>query len=279
MKTAWTSLTLALALSFTHFVRAAPPPRVELSRGPHSRTWGTVREIRTPRGVLYRTNATVVEFQTGLHRWDADQQSWVGASPRLDVFQDGAVVRGLQYFVIFQPNLASKGAIDIQLIDGQRLTGQITGLVYTEGTKSVLIAEVTNCAGEIGGPEQKELTFVRAFTDFNIDVKFVVQRGRFCQDIIIKERLPSPTQYGLSERANLEVLTEWITAPTPQKAVRVWEPAQDGQRALTDESLSFGSMEFATGQALSVGEPAHTRCPWLRAGSCFGTRRGTRARF
>jgi hypothetical protein len=223
MKAAWTSLTLALALSFTLFLRAAPPPSVELSRSAHSRTWGTVREIQTPRGVRYQTNATVVEIQNGLHRWDADQNDWAVASPRLELFKDGAVVRGLQYSVIFGANLASRDAIDLQLPGGQRLTGHILGLAYTEGPQSVLIASVTDCAAEVGGPEQNILTYRRAFTDFvNMDVEYVVERGRFCQNIIIRERLPSPTRYGLTEGAHLEALTEWVTAPEPQKETVVW---------------------------------------------------------
>jgi hypothetical protein len=51
--------------------------------------------VHTPRGLRYRTNNVFVELQTGLHRWDAGRQAWIETTPRLEPFQDGAVVRGL----------------------------------------------------------------------------------------------------------------------------------------------------------------------------------------
>ena len=77
---------------------------------------------------------------------------WVETdNPHIELFQDGAVVRNLQYSVIFNPNLASQGAVDISLPSGERLTGQIMGLAFTEGDRSVLIAQTRDCAGEVSG--------------------------------------------------------------------------------------------------------------------------------
>jgi hypothetical protein len=233
---------------------------IELDRGPHHRTWGRVQEIQTPRGARYRTNTAIVELQGGLHRWDADQNKYVVSSPRIEPFQDGAVVRGLQYSVIFAPNLATAGALDLQLPDSQgRLSGHLLGLAYTEGARSVLVAEVTDCAAEISGSEQNILTFRNAFTDYAIDVQYVVTRERFSQNLILRERLKSPLEYGLSENAHLEVLTEWIAAPPITKETRIIEPAQDGQRALTDERIILGTMQFLGGRAFSVGDAETAR--------------------
>ena len=121
MKTAFLSWVLSTA--FSALALGVGTDLVELDRGPHHRTWARVADLQTPTGIRPRTNVTVVELQGGLHRWDADQNRWVVSSPRIDLFQDGALVRGLQYAVIFAPNLATPGAIDLQLPDGQRLTG------------------------------------------------------------------------------------------------------------------------------------------------------------
>ena len=65
-----------------------------------------------------------------------------------------------------------------------------------------------------------------------------------------------PTRYGLTANARLELLSEWTTAPPVQKQTFVWEPAHDGQFALTDERISLGAMEFLTGRGFSVGDGA-----------------------
>jgi hypothetical protein len=253
-------------LAFCALAQPSPPTVVE--RGPHHRTWAGVQEVSTPQGPRFRTNNVIVELQSGLHRWYAVARSWVEASPRLELHQDGAIVRGLQYAVIFAPNLATPGAMDFQLPDGQRLTGHLLGLAYTEGAHSVLIAEVTDCSAEITGPEQNILTYRNAFTDYAIDVQYVVTRERFSQNLILLERLKSPLGYGLSENAHLEVLTEWTAAPPITKETRLIEPVHDGQRALTDERISLGAMQFSgSPRRLSWTSTAMTRRRWSRTSS------------
>src|SRR5881628_2956071 len=109
------------------------------------------------------------------------------------------------------------------------------GLAFREGDRSVLIAETRDCVGEISGPTANRLTYISAFTDFNVDVQFLVERAGISQTVLFKERIPDPTQYGLTANAHLELLTEWNTFPAVQKETFVWEPAHDGQGALTDE--------------------------------------------
>src|SRR5580765_7356120 len=123
---------LALLLA-GHFLRLAlpnasaelghgPPEPTITERGLHHRRWETA--YITERGGRVVTNLQhYTELQTGLHRLDPDVKDFVETDPRIELFQDGAVVRHLQYSVVFAPNLASPGAIDILLPDSQRLTG------------------------------------------------------------------------------------------------------------------------------------------------------------
>jgi len=194
------------------------------------------------------TNACV-ELQGGLHRWT--EQGWMETRPRIEVFQDGAVARELQYQAIFAPNLATPGAIDLLLPDGQRLQGHLLGLALTEGNQSVLIAEVKDCAGVIGGAEQNEVTFADAFTDFDISVQFVMQRDRISQNVIVHQQLPHPREWGLTENAVLEVLTEFTTFPN------VHAEARDAVDGVPGQYVSFESMEFVSGRAFSIGNEAN----------------------
>ena len=236
-------VSLGLAASVS-----ANEPRV-VDRGPHHRTWETTRAVQTPGGETRTETGSYIELQGGLHRWT--DQGWVETRPRIELFQDGAVATELQYQAIFAPNLATPGAIDLLLPDGQRLQGHLLGLAYTEGNQSVLIAEVKDCAGVIGGAEQNEVTFADAFTDFNISVQFVLQRDRISQNVIVHQQLPHPSEWGLTEDAVLEVLTEFTTVP----AVRVENrEAVDGVSA---QHVSFESMEFVSGRAFSIGNEAN----------------------
>src|SRR5262245_9222168 len=247
-----------LALLLGAPLKAALPEPTITEKGPHHRTWGTVREVQTARGIRSQTNS-YVELQTGLHRWT--DQGWVETDPRIEIFQDGAIVRNLQYQVIFSRNLAEGGSLDVLLPgnDGQqRLRGHLLGLAYREGNQVVFISEVKECAGEIGGPGQNELTFRDAFTDFHIDVKYVVQRGKLSQSIVIQDRLPHPREVGLTDAAHIELMTEWVNFPAPQREQRILEEAKDGQRALTDERIDLGSMRFIAGKAYTVGQQTAT---------------------
>jgi len=229
-----------------------PPQQSVIDRGPHHRTWQTVRQVQRGDSTFLRTNS-YTELQNGLHRWT--EQGWVETDPAIELFQDGAVVRNLQFGVIFAPNLASPGAIDISLPDGNRLTGQIMGLALTEGQTSVLIAETRDCAGEISGAGRNHLTFRQAFSDgFDIDVEYVVERAKFAQNLICRSRLPDPAKYGMTPNAFLEIYTEWTTAPPVEKQTLVVEPAHDGQLALTDERISLGIMKFVPGKAFTLGQ-------------------------
>ena len=97
------------------------PEAVEVSRGPHHRTFE--RRFVTEIDGRFKTNVqSIVELQSGLHRYDSERKDWIVTDPKIEMFQDGAVVRNLQYSVVFAPNLASPGAIDLLLPDGQRLS-------------------------------------------------------------------------------------------------------------------------------------------------------------
>jgi RHS repeat-associated protein len=238
---------VVVSLGLAASVRASEPRVVD--RGPHHRTWETTRQVQTATGERRTETGSYIELQGGLHRWT--EQGWVETRPRIEVFQDGAVATELQYQAIFAPNLATPGAIDLLLPDGQRLRGHLLGLAYTEGNQSVLIAEVKDCAGVIGGAEQNEVTFSDAFTDFNISVQFVLQRDRISQNVIVHQQLPHPSEWGLTEEAVLEVLTEFTTVP----AVRVENrEAVDG---ISSQHVSFESMEFVSGRAFSIGNEAN----------------------
>lgn len=240
--------TVVFGLLHLVAVSAFPAPvegPVVIERSAHHRVVRTLQAMQVGDKIVQRSR-DIVELESGMHRWDG--QVWVEASPRLRIV-NGNAVADLVYSVEFAPNLATRGAVSITLPDGNRLTMHVLGLAYIDGPNAVMIAEVQDCAAEIGGPEQNELTFRDAFTDFPIDCKFIVRKGALSQHVRIRSALPSPTDYGLSENAFLEVFTEVVEFPAGATEARRWRTAQGGQAEIIDERISFGPMEFITGKA------------------------------
>lgn len=176
------------------------------------------------------------------------------ASPRIEPFQDGAVVRGLQYAVIFGPNLASPEAIDLQLPAGERLTGSILGLAYTEGSRSVWIAQIKDCSAVITGPENNVLTFEDAFTEFRMSVEYRVERGRLSQSVLgtggvvgpvaNRRLLDSVRAAAIFEKCNasrtLEMMktqASFIVRPKPELGALVKGTEWDGTPCVTEPIL------------------------------------------
>ena len=239
--------TLMLAVFTATLIPSPAQQHQIIEKGPHHRVLQATRQIQTPRGLRTETNQ-IVELQGGLHRWT--DQGWVETHPRIELFRDGAVVRNLQYGLIVAPNLATPNAIDISLPDGARVQGHLLGLMLTDGNQSALIAEVKDCAGVIGGPEQNELTFADAMDGLDVSVKYLVQRDRISQLVTLHNRF-HPSDWNLTENAVLEVLSEFTTFPELRKEARL--PIN----GVATEHLSFGAMEFVTGRAFaSLGRDA-----------------------
>jgi Big-like domain-containing protein/fibronectin type III domain protein len=234
---------LAAGLVSHHGADVAAP--VVIERGPHHRVVRSSEMTGAGDGVAQR-RADIVELESGMHRWDG--QTWVEVSPTLRI-ANGKAVADLFYSVEFAANLATRGAISISLPDGNRLTMHVLGLAYVDGQNSIMIAEVKDCAAEIGGANANEITYRDAFTDFPIDCKFTVRKGSLSQHIWIRSALPPPTEYGLSEQAFLEVFTEFIEHPPGTIEPRRWRSGTTEHAEIMDEKLSFGSMEFITGKA------------------------------
>ena len=81
-------------------------------------------------------------------------------------------------------------------------------------------------------------------------MKYILQRDRISQNLILQQQLPSPLEWGLTEDAVLEVLTEFTEYPEIYQ-----RRAENSARV---ETLSFASMEFLTGRAFSLGDEAHS---------------------
>jgi Mg-chelatase subunit ChlD len=201
--------------------------------------------------VLVSTNS-YEEIATGLSYWDPVNGQWKESREEIESFPDGAIARQGQHKVIFANDLATIGAIDMEMPGGQRLQSHLLGLSYQDVVtgSNTLIAEVKGSVPGVILPPNKVL-YADAFTDFEADVVYTYTRAGFEQDIILRERPPLPESFGLNSASSvLQVLTEFQSAPAPGIRTSIIP----GDMQLPDQTLDFGVMRIGAGKAFSVGE-------------------------
>lgn len=127
-----------------------------------------------------------------------------------------------------------------------------------ESGKNVLIAELTNSVGEIHG--DNVVIYPNAFTDFQADLRYTYTREGFEQDVLLREQLPLPEEFGLNpETTRLQVLTEFFNPPVP---FRTEQPLESKSGAvLLDQTISFDGMSMGAGKAFPQGQAAEEAIP------------------
>ena len=202
-----------------------------------------------------KTNS-YTELATGLHYLKdgklVESKAEIALLP-----QGGAAATQGQHQVYFPANL-NGGVIDLVMPDGRELKSQVRGLGYYDKAtgKNVILAEVRDTEGTLYPPNV--IVYENAFNGVNADVRYTYRRSGFEQDVILREQFPTPKQLGLgSETTRLEVITEFIDSPTPDKQT----VGVESQAITADQLLRFGSMTIVRGRAFSIGEPGRTNRP------------------
>lgn len=254
MKTLIPILVLILSAAFGS---ASGLDYAVVERGPHHRVWQRVVPFTDALGrVSYLTNS-YTELATGLHYQDPKSGQWRESQEIIEGFPGGAVARQGQVQMIFANDLATAGAIDVQTPAG-RFRSHLLCLSYADSAlgTNVLIAEVTNCQGQIIAPNQ--VLYPRAFSDgVNGSVRYTYRKSGWEQDIIINDpgTLPAPEAYGLdsaSPSLTLQLITEFLDPPPVQAKQRTRAPGS----ALADEDLGWDALRLGSGQAVLLGPAA-----------------------
>ena len=264
----WLFLTvlLPLATGIQSNAMAAPraaqiPEPTVVERGPNHRVWQRVLPIVLPNGQPSSRIARYTELAVGLHYLKDGQ--WLETQEEFELFPDGAIARQGPHVLVLANNINTAGAVDLLSPDGKRFRSHILGLTYTDLTtgRSVMIAAIKDSIGEQIAPNQ--ILYRDAFTDYKADVRYTYTRSGFEQDVIIREKLDSPSVYGLwTQTTRIELFTEFLEAPTPVKErIVVRQEADPILRAsllepdLVDELLDFGVLTMGSGHALPLGPP------------------------
>jgi hypothetical protein len=191
-----------------------------------------------------------------LNYQDAKGQ-WQESGTEIELVPGGAqFVRGQQQ-VTFSTDLNEMGAVQVRTAEGLILKTRVLGLAYYDlsSGQSVLIAQLQDSTGELL-PNHQQIIYPNAFAEVAADVRYTVTRSSFEQDIVLREQLPDPAQYGLSPNSALQVLTEFFDAPAPAEAAQAASALPSTNRLAAGsvtptvgDRLTFGSLSVVPGRA------------------------------
>src|SRR5437762_2536321 len=193
---------LAVLLPFTLNAQITPPtlnadatvlvPYQVVAVGPHERVWQSVT-------VDAEGNTNVnsyTELATGLNYFDSTGQ-WEQSQEKFEITKDGrAVARHGQHQLTMAGDINTGGSVDLLMPDGQRLLSNPMGLSFRDASgRNVLIAEVTNCVGQLVEPNV--ILYVNAFDTLKGAIRYTYTKSGLSQDIILYQNPGSPADYGL----------------------------------------------------------------------------------
>lgn len=213
------------------------------------------------------------QLETGLNYRDETGQ-WQPADERFEILEGAAVAWKGQHKVTLAAELNSEGSVQFRLPGGELLRSHVYGLAYfnTATGEAVLIGEVKDAQAWVVAPNQ--VLYPDAFRGVEADVRYTYTKSLFEQDIILRQAPPPPEELGWNPAdVRLEVWTEFVEAPEPQKAAALLNPeaAQQGAWPLVDETLEFRTMRMGTGKSFRLGQEDEALSPvakqWVAAES------------
>lgn len=237
--------------------QAAPePPDTDysvVSRDAHNNVYQRTTYELTPSGQWYPHVHQYVETATGLNFQDSTG-AWQPSSPDIEPVPGGAAATNGQHKVIFAADLATTGAINLQMPNGQQqLQSDLIGLRYLDQSsgQSAFIATVTNSIGEIVGTNQ--VWYGNAFVGLKGSVHYIYTISGFEQDIVLEQCPAPPETYGLNSATTvLQAITEFLSPPAA--AISTNSIAFSSAGAMSDVTIDFPLMRIGRGRAFLIGD-------------------------
>jgi hypothetical protein len=228
------------------------------SQAAHEKVWERVTTFLGDDSTWQQTNS-FIQLATGQSRWSPEESKWVDADTEITIANGEADALKTCYTVHFAANINNiQGAITLTTAEGQRLRSQPIGLAYTETTtgRSVFIAELQNAVGAVVGKDK--LLYQDAF-DGDIDIVYSVKLSSFEQDIVLRSQVPSPAAFNMNPGdTRLEVWTQFLEPGNPQIQQGT---IRRGENPDSDDLISFGNMQIASGRAFQLGANDETDWP------------------
>lgn len=257
-------ISLVLLIRVSTLVLQAQIDETLIPRGPHHEVTIGVNNLRSADGEMRAVTNRYVELADGLNRQD-ERGMWVRSIPRFRLKEGWAISDECQHRVEIRLRSGKRGEVTMTMPDGRSLRSQVFGICYFDMAtgESVLLAEARERVGRIQSADQ--ILFPDAFDDLRADLRYTVSLNGFEQDVIFREPLPSPEEFGLDpESTKLEVLTEFMESPVPRRQSRsirrlpTPKVSVPVEAEFVDETLHFGSMVMGPGRVFDLLNESET---------------------
>src|SRR5207247_650030 len=120
-------------------------------------------------------------------------------------------------------------------------------LAYADGERNALIAELKPDSTALLLPSRSAVLYSNICTDLRLDLLVTYKLAGCRSDLIIREPLPDPRDYGFTNAdatVYLQWWTEWFDNPEP--TIKPGRASSDG---LSDSALAFGRLRMPPGTA------------------------------
>ena len=246
-------LTSAATTPSSGAVKPAPEVGAAYSvvaRGADYRLWQRVEWEPTRSGRSIPHTHSYTEISTSMHY--LQDGHWLETKEEIEIVEKGALATKGPHKVSFAANINSPVSVEVRTPDNKRLKIRPLGLAYYDfhtGT-NILIAELKDSEGLLLGTNQ--VIYPDAFTDFRADVRYTYKKSGLEQDVILRQRPPSPEAYGLNPATTwLWVLTEFIDPPADVQVAR--EVRRGWTKSTVDKIITLGTMSIGHGTAFGLG--------------------------
>ena len=141
----------------------------------NSRVWGRTDYEVDPSGALVPRKHSYTELASGLNHNVNGQ--WVESSEKIEILPNGTAAATDGQHQAYFPGDIYQGQIELVTPDGKHLKSRPLALTYFDGTKTVVIAELTNSIGVVSGNNQ--VIYPNAFRGFKAGFAIFLHQGRF----------------------------------------------------------------------------------------------------
>lgn len=217
-----------------------------VNRGSSQKVIRDIRETPAGDGTFVRRTNSYTKLGSGLCYRQANGQ-WTDSNPEIVIDSSGkGVGQKAANSAKFGANLNSAGVVELMTPSGKKFRSHVLGVSLHDAKsgKSVQVGQLQDSIGTIVGGE--EVIYANAFTGINADVRYRYKRNGMSQDVIFKDALPSPAEFGMDTRTtSVEVWTEFLESPQPLAQGKA--PLENGRENI--QTLEFGDIRIGQGRA------------------------------
>jgi len=214
-----------------------------VQRGPYSRIWQRTLLSTNATGFVATNVQSYTELATGICYLSNGQ--YFDSVEQVDPVPGGAQAIQGRHQVQWALNANTPtGAVTVTTPDAKQLSTTVFGLAYYDvaSGSNATIAQLKDCTGSIVAPNG--VVYSDAFSNVTADLSYSYTKAGLSQDIVLRQSLPAPDSYGLSDGTTiLEIYTEFLNPPQPEMSI-----VTNGN-VIDDQVLDFGDMKMALGQA------------------------------